>query len=82
MKRHPVTDCLHKLCITRIKTHGHFSSYHYLFFHLKTNVMRFLLKVTAPHEQFNAYVKDGSIDKKMQAIMAEGQTNSPADSKR
>jgi hypothetical protein len=33
--------------------------------------MRFLLKVAVPHEQFNSYVKDGSIDKKMQSIMAE-----------
>jgi hypothetical protein len=33
--------------------------------------MRFLLKVTVPHEPFNAYVKDGSADKRMQAIMAD-----------
>jgi len=33
--------------------------------------MRFLLKVTVPNEPFNTYVKDGSIDKKMQAILGD-----------
>jgi hypothetical protein len=33
--------------------------------------MRVLLKVTFPHEEFNAAVHDGSIDKKVQRILAE-----------
>ena len=33
--------------------------------------MRFLLKITAATETFNAAVKDGSIEQKMQAILAE-----------
>ncbi|MDP4262918.1 MAG: panthothenate synthetase [Bacteroidota bacterium] len=33
--------------------------------------MRFLLKITVPHEPFSSYVKDGSVDKRMQAILGE-----------
>jgi hypothetical protein len=31
--------------------------------------MRFLLKISMPHEPFNGYVKDGSCDGKMQSIL-------------
>ena len=33
--------------------------------------MRMLMKVSIPHKEFNAAVRDGSSDKKMQDIMAE-----------
>lgn len=33
--------------------------------------MRFLLKISVPNEPFNSYVKAGTVDKKMQAILAE-----------
>jgi len=33
--------------------------------------MRMLLKVKIPHDKFNAAVKDGSVGKKMQRILAE-----------
>jgi hypothetical protein len=33
--------------------------------------MRFLVKITVPHEPFNTYVKDGSVEHKMGAILGE-----------
>ena len=33
--------------------------------------MRFLLKISMPNEPFNAYVKDGSADQKMQTILGD-----------
>lgn len=33
--------------------------------------MRFLVKATSSHEQFNSQVKNGTIDKTMQSIMAD-----------
>lgn len=33
--------------------------------------MRFLMKVTVPNEPFNSYVRDGSVNRRMQAIMGE-----------
>ena len=33
--------------------------------------MRMLMKVLIPHEPFNAYVRDGSIDKKINKVLQE-----------
>jgi hypothetical protein len=33
--------------------------------------MRFLLKIAVPHDPFNSLIKEGSAEKKMQAILAE-----------
>ena len=33
--------------------------------------MRFLMKITVPHEPFNALVRNGSVGKKMQDILSE-----------
>jgi hypothetical protein len=33
--------------------------------------MRFLFTIIVPNEPFNSYVKNGSVDKKMQTILAE-----------
>ncbi|MCZ2459208.1 MAG: DUF3303 domain-containing protein [Chitinophagales bacterium] len=33
--------------------------------------MRFLMKVTMPNDPFNAYIKDGSVGKKLESILGE-----------
>lgn len=33
--------------------------------------MRFLMKISVPNEQFNSAVRDGSIGKKMQQVLAD-----------
>jgi hypothetical protein len=42
-----------------------------LVLHLKKHFMRFLVKVTPSRERFSQHIKDGSAEKRMQAILAE-----------
>jgi len=54
-----------------VKTFPPIYSYNFFLNPAKKHFMRFLVKITLPHEPFNSLVRNGSAEKKMQPILAE-----------